>query len=97
MNIFKVEHFGAVPLWASGKTREKLHKVREKVLKGEFAVRAPFPEWYEISIDQRNELLEYGWTPDVDRMGKPLLGLSQEKYFEYKRWFMQEKRRRYNV
>ena len=91
---FDVENFGAIPLplAAHKKVSDRLHKVRELVMRGEVAVRENFPEYNALTRAERNELMRYGWTFDGDRMGKPLIGLSDSKKIEFKRWQMAQRR-----
>ena len=94
---FDVERFGAVPLpivAKNPKLAERLHKVREQVLHGEMAVRISFPEYKAMSKEERLELMQYGWTFDMDRMGSPLIGLSDAKKIEYRRWQITQKRKK---
>ena len=90
-NSFDVENFGAIPLHILTrfpKMAERMHKVRESVLGGAIAFRVKFPEYNVLTREDREELMQYGWMFDVDRMGKALVGLSDSKKIEYKRWKM---------
>ncbi len=67
-----------IPDWASTAIAAKLKEAVSGKPSKIIGTSLDFPQWRGLTRAQRQDLLDRGFIPDVDRMGKPRIKVSQQ-------------------